>query len=36
VAAQILGLGALGSTNLAQIIGTGLGIRAVMGGAGRP
>jgi len=33
MAAQILGPGAFGSTNSAQIIGTGLGICAVMGGA---
>jgi len=33
VAAQILGLGAFDSTNSAQIIGTGPGISAVMGGA---
>jgi len=33
VAAQILGLGAFDRTNSAQIIGTGPGIRAVMGGA---
>jgi len=36
VAAKILGLGAFDSTNSAQIIGTGPGICAVMGGAGRP
>jgi len=36
VTAQILGFGALRSTNSAQIIGTGPGISAVMGGAGRP
>jgi len=34
VAAQILGLGAFDNTNSAQIIGTGPGICAVMGGAG--
>jgi len=33
VATQILGLGAFDSTNSAQIIGTGPGIRAVMVGA---
>jgi len=33
VAAQILGLGALGSPNSVQIIGTGPVICAVMGGA---
>ena len=33
MAAQILGLGAFDRTNSAQIIGTGPGIRAVMGGA---
>ena len=34
MAAQVLGLGAFDSTNSAQIIGTGPGIRAGMGGAG--
>jgi len=33
VAAQILGLGEFDSTHSAQIIGTGPGISAVMGGA---